>query len=96
MCLTRILLAIELELEMNKKFIAEIRKQFKMDTDLLEITDIYNIYIKKESSVEFSYIKNSSLIYNYFVGFRSDCGCIKAFNYKPKRENYFKNGSRNI
>ena len=35
---------------MNKKHIAEIRKQFKMDTDLLKIADIYNVYIKQESS----------------------------------------------
>lgn len=48
--ITRILLARELELEMNKKDIAEIRKQFKMDTDLLKIADIYNVYIKQDSS----------------------------------------------
>jgi len=35
---------------MNKKDIAEIRKQFKLDTDLLKIADIYNVYIKQESS----------------------------------------------
>ena len=35
---------------MNKKDIAAIRKQFKLDTDLLKITDIYNVYIKQESS----------------------------------------------
>lgn len=35
---------------MNKKDIAEIRKQFKLDTDLLKIADIYNVYIQKESS----------------------------------------------
>ncbi|MFX3673659.1 MAG: DUF4317 domain-containing protein [Paenisporosarcina sp.] len=35
---------------MNKKDIAAIRKQFKMDTDLLKIADIYNVYIKQESS----------------------------------------------
>lgn len=35
---------------MNKKDIADIRKQFKLDTDLLKITDIYNVYIQKESS----------------------------------------------
>ncbi|NYF25699.1 DUF4317 domain-containing protein [Sporosarcina sp. JAI121] len=35
---------------MNKKDIAEIRKQFKLDTDLLKITDIYKVYIKQESS----------------------------------------------
>jgi hypothetical protein len=46
----RILLDRELELEMNKKDIAEIRKHFKMDTDLLKIADIYNVYIQQESS----------------------------------------------
>ncbi len=35
---------------MNKKDIAAIRKQFKLDTDLLKITDIYKVYIKQESS----------------------------------------------
>ena len=47
---TRILLARELELEMNKKDIADIRKRFKLDTDLLKIAEIYNVYIQKESS----------------------------------------------
>ncbi|MFC4713699.1 DUF4317 domain-containing protein [Planococcus dechangensis] len=35
---------------MNKKDIAEIRKSFKLETDLLKITEIYNVYIKQESS----------------------------------------------
>ncbi|WP_318616248.1 DUF4317 domain-containing protein [Sporosarcina sp. YIM B06819] len=35
---------------MNKKDIAAIRKQFKLDTDLLTITDIYKVYIRQESS----------------------------------------------
>src|SRR4051812_6908447 len=35
---------------MNKKEIAGIRKQFKLDTDLLTIADIYNVYIRQESS----------------------------------------------
>lgn len=35
---------------MNKKDIADIRKRFKLDSDLLTITDIYNIYIRQESS----------------------------------------------
>src|SRR5690606_38169342 len=34
---------------MNKKDIADIRKRFKLDTDLLKIADIYNVYIQKES-----------------------------------------------
>ncbi|QBP42886.1 DUF4317 domain-containing protein [Paenisporosarcina antarctica] len=35
---------------MNKNDIAAIRKQFKVDTDLLKVDDIYNVYIKQESS----------------------------------------------
>ncbi len=35
---------------MNQKDIANIRKQFKLDNDLLQITDIFNVYIRKESS----------------------------------------------
>lgn len=35
---------------MNKKDIADIRKRFKLDTDLLKIADIYNVYIQKESN----------------------------------------------
>ncbi|MBS4201191.1 DUF4317 domain-containing protein [Bacillus sp. FJAT-49732] len=35
---------------MNKKDIANIRKQFKLDNDLLKITNIFNVYIRKESS----------------------------------------------
>lgn len=35
---------------MNKKDIANIRKQFKADNDLLKITEIFNVYIMKETS----------------------------------------------
>lgn len=35
---------------MNKKDIAAIRKEFKWGSDLLTISDIYNIYIQQESS----------------------------------------------
>ncbi len=35
---------------MDKNDIANIRKQFKVDNDLLEIHDIFNVYIMKESS----------------------------------------------
>ncbi|MGH2316154.1 DUF4317 domain-containing protein [Planococcus donghaensis] len=35
---------------MNKKDIADIRKRFKLDTDLLKIAEIYNIYIQQEST----------------------------------------------
>ncbi|ARF14338.1 DUF4317 domain-containing protein [Sporosarcina ureae] len=35
---------------MNKNDIADIRKRFKLDTDLLTITDIYHVYIRQESS----------------------------------------------
>ena len=35
---------------MNKKDIAAIRKQFKLETELLKITNIYKVYIRQESS----------------------------------------------
>lgn len=35
---------------MNKKDIADIKKQFKVNNDLLKISDIFNVYILKESS----------------------------------------------
>jgi Domain of unknown function (DUF4317) len=35
---------------MNKKDIAQIRKQFKKENDLLKISTIFNVYITKESS----------------------------------------------
>ena len=35
---------------MNKKDIADLRKQFKLNNDLLEIHEIFNVYIVKDSS----------------------------------------------
>ncbi|HHY74758.1 MAG TPA: DUF4317 family protein [Bacillus bacterium] len=35
---------------MNKKDIATIRRQFKLDNDLMKIKDIFNVYIMKETS----------------------------------------------
>lgn len=35
---------------MNKKDVANIRKQFKLNNDLLKISDIFNVYIMKDSS----------------------------------------------
>ena len=40
---------------MEKKDIAGIRKQFKVDNDLLKITDIFNIYIMKDSTDIYHY-----------------------------------------
>ncbi len=34
---------------MNKKDIANIRKQFKLDNDLMKIHEIFNVYVTKES-----------------------------------------------
>lgn len=34
---------------MNKKDIANIRKQFKLNNDLLKIQEIFNVYVQKES-----------------------------------------------
>jgi hypothetical protein len=35
--------------QMNKKDIANIRKQFKLDNHLMKIREIFNVYVKKES-----------------------------------------------
>ncbi|ALC91801.1 hypothetical protein AM500_19935 [Bacillus sp. FJAT-18017] len=35
---------------MNKKDVSTVRKQFKTDNDKLEITDIFNVYVQKETS----------------------------------------------
>ncbi|KKE77961.1 DUF4317 domain-containing protein [Oceanobacillus caeni] len=40
---------------MNKKDIANIRKQFKLNNDLLKIHEIFNVYIMKESSDIYHY-----------------------------------------
>lgn len=40
---------------MNKKDIAHFRRQFKSDNDLLKISDIFNVYIMKESSDIYHY-----------------------------------------
>ncbi|WP_274365602.1 DUF4317 domain-containing protein [Paenibacillus thermotolerans] len=40
---------------MNKKEIAHIRKQFKLDHDLLKVFDILNVYIMKDSSEIYHY-----------------------------------------
>lgn len=37
-------------MKLNKKDIANIRKQFKINNDLLKINDIFNVYIMEESS----------------------------------------------
>lgn len=37
-------------MDMNNKDIADIRKRFKLDTDLLKIAEIYNVYIQQEST----------------------------------------------
>jgi ribosomal protein S4 len=40
---------------LNKKDIADIKKQFKVNNDLLKINDIFNVYIMKESSDIYHY-----------------------------------------
>lgn len=40
---------------MNKKDIANIRKQFKINNELLKISDIFNVYIMKDSSDIYHY-----------------------------------------
>lgn len=44
---------------MNKKDIATLRREFKVDNDLLTIGNIYNVYVRKESS-EIYYEENRS------------------------------------
>lgn len=34
---------------MNKKDIANIRKQFKLENHLMKIQEIFNVYVQKES-----------------------------------------------
>ena len=41
---------------MNKKDIANIRKQFKLDNDLMKIREIFNVYVKKESGEIYHHI----------------------------------------
>ncbi len=41
--------------ELNKKDIANIRKQFKVDNDLMNIKEIFNVYVMKESSDIYHY-----------------------------------------
>ncbi len=41
---------------MNKKDIANIRKQFKLDNDFMMIREIFNVYVKKESGEVYHYI----------------------------------------
>jgi hypothetical protein len=41
---------------MNKKDIANIRKQFKLDNDLMNIREIFNVYVKKESGEVYHHI----------------------------------------
>lgn len=43
---------------MNKKEVAHIRKQFKMDHDLLKIYDILNVYIMKETNEVYHWERN--------------------------------------
>jgi hypothetical protein len=41
---------------MNKNDIANIRKQFKLDNDLMNIREIFNVYVKKESGEIYHYV----------------------------------------
>ena len=42
--------------QMNKKDIANIRKEFKLDNDLMNIREIFNVYVKKESGEIYHHI----------------------------------------
>lgn len=41
---------------MNKKDVANIRKQFKVDNELLKVKEIFNVYVKKESGEIFHHV----------------------------------------
>ena len=41
---------------MNKNDIANIRKQFKLDNDLMKIREIFNVYVQKESGEIYHYV----------------------------------------
>jgi hypothetical protein len=42
--------------QMNKKDIANIRKQFKLDNHLMKIREIFNVYVKKESGEVYHHV----------------------------------------
>ena len=41
---------------MNKNDIANIRKQFKLNNDLMKIREIFNVYVQKESGEIYHHI----------------------------------------
>lgn len=80
---------------MNKKDIAEIRKNFKIGTDLLKINDIYNIYIQKESSEIYHEVSQPFALVDidkqelFFTNFKKVLGGkldVKLFEVKFQRQ----------
>jgi len=56
--------------KMNKKDIAEIRRQFKKNNDLLKINEIFNVYVMKESSeIYFQVQPNADVARQLFLGY---------------------------
>ena len=80
---------------MNKKDIADIRKHFKPETDLLKIVDIYNIYIKQESNEIYHEVSRPFALLDseqqelFFANFKKVLGGklgVKLFEVKFRRQ----------
>jgi hypothetical protein len=49
---------------MNKKEIADIRKEFKLDSNLMKIQEIYTVYLKKDNvQIDFEPVIHSEFDY---------------------------------
>lgn len=90
---------------MNKKEIADIRKQFKLDNDLLKVTDIFHVYIRKESSEIFHEEsqhfplldrEQQELFLNNFKKVLTGKLDVKLFEVKFQREAVAENHSQHI
>ena len=80
---------------MNKKDIADIRKHFKPETDLLKIVDIYNIYIRQESNEIYHEVSRPFTLLDseqqelFFANFKKVLGGklgVKLFEVKFRRQ----------
>ena len=80
---------------MNKKDVADIRKHFKPETDLLKIVDIYNIYIRQESNEVYHEVSRPFALLDseqqelFFANFKKVLGGklgVKLFEVKFRRQ----------
>ena len=80
---------------MNKKDVADIRKHFKPETDLLKIVDIYNIYIRQESNEIYHEVSRPFALLDseqqelFFANFKKVLGGklgVKLFEVKFRRQ----------